>query len=113
MALLVRALFAAILLLILLFALYSKKGMFTLGRRIIIGVLILFFIGIIAFYEINDTKRSGLNRELLNAFNQNKTLVCKEREVTSADFSYVGGTKVFTQKDKGQTIVPIEGCEVK
>jgi Ca2+/Na+ antiporter len=105
---------AAILLLILLFVLYLKGGRFTLAKRFIVGVLILLLIGIIVFYEISYTKRSNIDREILNAFNQNKTLVCEGHEVTSDDFTFVGGTKVFTHKNsRGQAIVSIENCEIK
>ncbi|MDR0762391.1 MAG: hypothetical protein LBF13_05025 [Campylobacteraceae bacterium] len=113
MIIFVRAILAVILLFIIMFIFYSKSGRFTFAKHLIIGTLILLLIGVIAFYEISGTKQSKLNRELLDAFNQNKTLVCKEHEVTSADFTFVGGTKVFTQKKAGQSIISIEDCEVK
>ncbi|MDR1008593.1 MAG: hypothetical protein LBL65_08575 [Campylobacteraceae bacterium] len=105
---------AAILLLMLLFILYLKGGRFTLAKRFIVGALILSLIGIIALYEINYAKQSRVDREILNAFDQNKTLVCEGHEVTSDDFTFVGGTKVFTHKNsRGQAIVSIENCEIK
>ncbi|MDR0666668.1 MAG: hypothetical protein LBF71_04565 [Campylobacteraceae bacterium] len=113
MAVLIRIILASILLSILLFTLYLKNGRFTLAKRITIGILILLLIGTVAFYEISYAKRSGQNREILDAFNQNKTLICEGHEVTSADFTFVGGTKVFMRKDIAQGVIPIEDCEVR
>ncbi|MDR2081057.1 MAG: hypothetical protein LBP54_04140 [Campylobacteraceae bacterium] len=113
MAALVRIILASILLFILIFILYSKSGRFTLAKRIIVGALIVLLVGIIVFYEISYTKRSKQNRELLDAFVQNKTLVCEEREITAGNFTFVGGTQVFTLKDRGEIIISIDNCKVK
>ncbi|MDR2635506.1 MAG: hypothetical protein LBC08_01615 [Campylobacteraceae bacterium] len=109
MAVLIRA--AAILLLALLAFLYLGK--FTFVKRLIFGALVLVFIGIVVFYELSYTKQSKLNKDVLSAFNQNQTLICEGHEVTASEFTFVGGTKVFTHKNRGQSIVSIENCEVK
>jgi hypothetical protein len=113
MAVFIRVVLTVVLLLILVFALYPKNGGFTLAKRIIVGILMLLLISVITFYETGYTKRSRLNRELLNAFNQNKTLICGKHEITFTDFIFVGGTQVFTYKDRGEIIVPIDNCKVK
>ncbi|MDR1976021.1 MAG: hypothetical protein LBQ18_03420 [Campylobacteraceae bacterium] len=112
MILLLRALIAVILVTILIGFFYSKGRRFGFWNRIIIGILSAALIAIIVIYEISDTKRSTLNRELLNAFNQNQTLICGEREVRVGEFDFVGGTKVFSGR-KEKIIVPIESCKVK
>ncbi|MDR2790496.1 MAG: hypothetical protein LBB59_05930 [Campylobacteraceae bacterium] len=113
MIVLIRAVLAAILLMTLVFVLYPKSGGFTLARRIIIGISALLLVGITVIYEMGYTKKSELNRELLNAFSQNQTLICSGHEITSDNFTFVVGTQVFAHKSTGEIIFSIDNCEVK
>ncbi|MDR2100242.1 MAG: hypothetical protein LBP40_05390 [Campylobacteraceae bacterium] len=111
MAVFIRAFLALILALMIVFVI-SKKG-FTPLKRAIIGFLALLLIIAAVFYEISYSKQNIQDREILGAFEQNKTLKCKGSEITSSEFSYIGGTKVFARKDGKGIIVSIKDCEVK
>ncbi len=57
------------------------------------------------------------NRELVNAFKQGKTLLCKEQDILKNSFYYEAGTMSFVALNKNESlsgiIYPIEDCEIK
>lgn len=96
---------------------YYKSEKFNLASKLILGILCIVLLASIVFYELSLEKQSEANREVLNAFNQGKTLICKDYEVTKEQFNFVGGTKVFSAKEefKGLSgvILSVEECRIK
>ena len=66
-------------------------------------------------YSFVVDKQTLSNRELVNHFNQGKTLICKEYEVSSEKFGYENGTESFvaksSQKALAGVIVPLSSCK--
>jgi hypothetical protein len=117
MIVLIRIIAVSILALILLSFLYSKSE--KLGKRskfiaLLLSVLLIF---LIVFYEITLERQTKAHRELLDAFNQGKTLICGTYEVSGDKFNFSGGTKVFLGKESIKELqgvmIQIDKCELK
>lgn len=117
MLLLLRILAASILLLALMSFFYARSERFSKIGRWLILLLSVLLIAFVVAYEVMQENQSEKNRELLSAFLQGKTLICKEYEVTQDRFNFTGGTKVFNGKEHIQelqgVIVSIEECGLK
>jgi len=87
------------------FADKNKKNILLAGLS-----LILLIVG----YSMLQNKSKGNNLEKLLAFNNSKTLICKDIKVDIKNFNYVNGTLSFVAKKnskyKGLTIA-IEECQ--
>ena len=117
MVVLIRIIAVSILALILLSFLYSKGEKLGKASKFIALLLSVLLIFLVVFYEIGLDKKAKADRELLDAFNQGKTLICGDYEVSGDKFNFSGGTKVFLGKDGVKefqgVIAPIDKCELK
>ncbi len=83
------------------------------------GVLgfFIFLITIAFLYEFVFTKKEQSNREIVNAFKQGKTLMCKNSDVNQTNFLYESGTQSFMprigKKDIIGNIYDIKDCTIK
>ncbi|MFV0480371.1 MAG: hypothetical protein ACK5LP_00125 [Campylobacteraceae bacterium] len=94
-----------------------KSENFSTKNKIIVGVLFVLLVISVIIYELNSTKDTNNLKEVVNAFNQGKELTCKDYQVNSTRFNYVGGTMVFMGKNnitelKGVTLFA-KDCEIK
>ncbi|MDR3177520.1 MAG: hypothetical protein LBT96_00910 [Campylobacteraceae bacterium] len=94
-----------------------KSESLSRAKKIIICVSCALIIAAVVIYEFLVDKRSGINRELVGAFNRGEKLICAKYEVDNTKFNYISGTKVFIGLDsfndvKG-AIIPIKECGLK
>ncbi len=107
-----------ILILLVAILLVSKKESMSKNTKISIYLSIAFISLVLYFYENFMTKTNLHNREIVNAFKQGKSLVCKEYDnVNKREFIYVSGTQTFIPKSGIETleglIVRVKTCKVK
>jgi len=98
--------------LVLLFFIY-KRFQSDKAFKLEISVTLLILVGLISFYEYQNTKRRTLITNLLIAFNEGKTLSCHDKDVDKKHFDYESGTMVFISKEIVDIKYPILSCKVK
>lgn len=93
------------------FALRKKLGKKT--KPFFIILLIIFIIFAVLF-ESKNLKLSDKKQDLLYAFNQGKTLKCKDFNVSKEHFNYEFGTSSFVAKSKEfkGLVLDIRKCEL-
>jgi len=104
-----------IFILLVLLVVVSKKNSFSKDQKIAAtSVVAVFAIGIY-IYESNVDNNAEYNREIVNAFRQGKTLICKEYKVDKERFLYISGTQTFIPKSNETTlegvIVKVSACK--
>ncbi len=83
------------------------------------AIIVVFSIVIIAaiLYEFMFSKKEQNNRELINAFKQDKMLICKGADVNNTYFILETGTLSFMAKNNYKkiigTIYSIKDCSIK
>jgi Ca2+/Na+ antiporter len=102
--------------LLILIAVVSKKNSFSRNQKIIVTVVATIFVVAVYFYESSSDADAQKNRDMVNAFRQGQTLVCKGYEVDNTRFIYVSGTQTFIPKKsedelKG-VILEVSTCRV-
>ncbi|HEA7996590.1 TPA: hypothetical protein RZJ88_000712 [Campylobacter coli] len=95
------------------FALREKLGKKT---KPFFGILLVIFIVLAVFFEIENTQKSHLRTDIIVAFNQNKNILCKDINISKAYFNYEFGTGSFISKDNNQSfnslIIDIRDCRL-
>ena len=93
----------------------SKKEALTNSIKIylIASLLLIFFAGWV--YTLYNQKKAKSEREIINAFEQGKTISCGGYKVNSKNFIFVNGTLSFVAKEnikdlKG-VVIDISACE--
>ena len=93
----------------------SKKDSLTTSLKIyiILSLLLIFFAGWIYTFYNQRTARS--EREIINAYEQGKTVICGDYKVNSNSFIFVSGTLSFVakenRKDLKGVVVDISTCK--
>lgn len=77
------------------------------------GLLFIVFIIFVVVYELYLKSQSEQREELVLAFFEAKSLLCKNKEVDIKHFNYDYATKSFIFKDKNQSIIlSIKECKL-
>jgi len=86
-----------------------------LQMRILKIIAIILTLGWLYQTFVDSTETS--HRELVIAFKQGKTLLCKEQPIHNKHFYYEGGTMSFVAYDKNNSVTgfiyPINDCKIK
>ncbi|MCF6173084.1 MAG: hypothetical protein L3J44_04785 [Campylobacteraceae bacterium] len=97
-----------------LIAFMSKKNSVSKSVKIymIVALVLIFLIGWL--FTVYNQKNAQRDTEIINAFEQGKTLVCQSYKVNSNDFIFVSGTLSFvakqSKKDLKGVIIDISTC---
>ncbi len=92
----------------------SKKDSLSNSVKIyiLVSFALVFLVGWLFTYY--NQKVALANRDILNAFEQGKTLSCQNYKVNSDDFVYVSGTLSFVAKDSKKdlkgVVIDISTC---
>jgi len=93
----------------------SKKESLTNSIKIyiILSFLLIFFAGWI--YTFYNQKTAQNEREIINAYEQGKTIICRDYKVNNNNFIFISGTLSFIAKEnikdlKG-VVVDISTCK--
>ncbi len=103
-----------LLILMVLIIFVSKKESLSKSMKIsLVGSLLLvFFLGWL--YTTYNQKVAKSNRELINAYEQGKTLTCGEHKVNAQGFVFVSGTLSFVAKKSNEknrgVVIDISTC---
>lgn len=104
-------------LIILLAFLLSKTDVMTARAKTVLFTAFMMIVAAAVLYEFLVSKKEQHNRTLINAFNQGKTLICKEADVNQTTYLLETGTLSFMAKDTNKeiigTIYAIEDCSIK
>ena len=96
---------------------YAKSEALSKKTKITLSVLIGLLIGSGWLYELNSSKKSQNNREVLSAFKQGKTITCNGVDVSNKEFIYISGTLSFIPNDTNQNhkglVIDIVTCKLK
>lgn len=93
----------------------SKKESLTTNLKIyiIISLVLIFFAGWV--YTRYNQRTAENEREIINAYEQGKTIICGDYKVNSNDFIFVSGTLSFVakenRKDLKGVVVDISTCK--
>ncbi len=97
--------------------LLSQSQLLTARGKTVVFTLFMMVIASAILYEFMFSKTEQQNRTLINAFNQGKTIICKETIVTQENYNLERGTLSFmakaTKKNITGTIYSIEDCSIK
>lgn len=104
-----------VLLILMIFAV--SENLLSKKNKVLITAL-LAFVGILGYaFSLNEQSTQTKRAELLNAFEQGKTLNCGSVDVNSSDFAFEYGTSSFVakkdNKNKAGVIISISNCELK
>jgi hypothetical protein len=94
----------------------AKLEVLTPRAKTLIFTLMMTILATAILYEFMVSKTQQQNRQLINAFSQGKTLICKDKQVTKENFLLESGTSSFMAK-QGKTditgiIYAIEDCKL-
>ncbi|AXP08454.1 hypothetical protein N4T57_03850 [Campylobacter hepaticus] len=87
-----------------------------LGKKVkpFFGILFVICIILIVFFEFKNTQKSHLKNDIIVAFNQGKSILCKDINISKMYFNYEFGTGSFISKDNNQSfnslIIDIKDC---
>ncbi len=93
----------------------SKKESLTTSVKIyiILSLVLIFFAGWL--YTLYNQKTAQNEREIINAYEQGKTITCGDYKVSSNNFIFVSGTLSFVakenRKDLKGVVVDISTCK--
>jgi hypothetical protein len=87
---------------------------FSTKKKIVVSVLFLALISLVVFYENKVVKEGINNRNIINAFNQDRNITCKATIVNKSKFDFMSGSLSFianknNTKQQG-LVVPVESC---
>jgi predicted PurR-regulated permease PerM len=94
----------------------SKLEILSPRAKTLIFTLLMTTLATAILYEFMVSKTQQQNRQLINAFSQGKTLICKDQQITTDNFTIERGTSSFMAK-QGKTdiagiIYAIEDCKL-
>ena len=94
----------------------SKKESLSNSMKISIVVSLSVVIGVGWLYTAYNQKTALGEREIINAFEQGKTLTCGKQKVNNTNFIFVSGTLSFVAKEsvkelKG-VVIDISTCKI-
>lgn len=105
-----------IILILLLITLMLRKKLGSKTKPFFV-ILLLATIIFSVFFEIQNIKKAEKNREVLTAFNQGKSIICKDLNISNDYFNYEFGTASFISKDNNLSlkslIIDINHCRLK
>ncbi len=106
-----------LLVLMILLVLASKRSALSGKSKTIFLSAVFFLISLALIYEFFISKKESSNREIINAFDQGKMLICENYEVNNTKFRLVTGTLTFVGQDgirelKG-VVIPVSKCKIK
>lgn len=102
---------------VLLIVILAQSQLLSTRSKTVAFSVMMMVLAAAILYEFSFSKTEEHNRTLINAFNQNKTLLCKETPVTQENYNLERGTLSFmakpTKKELIGTIYSIEDCKIK
>ena len=107
-----------ILFLIFLFAVIAHRKEFISERtRAHIFKTIAAIVGIIMLFEFAASRKEAHNREIMDAYEQGKTLICDDHEVSAETYYLETGTLSFQAKERFREIrgliFPVDSCKIE
>ncbi len=97
--------------------LLSQSQLLSARGKTIVFTIFMMILAAAILYEFTFSKIEQQNRTLINAFNQNKTLICNDAVVTQESYNLERGTHSFMAKPEKKeligTIYSIEDCKIK
>lgn len=94
-----------------------RKEFISAQTRVTIFKLLAAIIGLIVLYELANSHEEAKIRELMDAYEQGKTLICDDHEVTMQTYSLETGTLTFQARKQFKEIrgliFPIDSCHIK
>jgi hypothetical protein len=106
-----------IIFLFLLIFIIAKIDILTPRAKTVVFTLLMMLLATAIVYESMLSKTEQNNRDLINAFNQGKTLICKSEQVNQKDYNLERGTMSFMPKPEineiSGALYSIEDCAIK
>ena len=102
---------------IILAILLSQSKLLTSRGQTVVFALAMMILASAILYEFMFSKTEQQNRDLINAFTQGKSIICKEATVTQENYILERGTLSFMAKSDNKKITgiiySIEDCSIK